>query len=190
MRKWGGEGQEPGSHLLGVGRAGPAALESAHPARGAPRQGLGLVQPASELLVRGGTPAQDVHLGGWTQSAPCSHPPHPHQLSESELTSPQWPESGFRMTWRLRRSCFTFRAQRGSARAGHRRTPPPLTDEERSGARPRTALRGGGHGRPSLRPQATLTSPAQPALQRGPLHWVSPWKHPAIPKARLQMAGF
>ena len=39
------------------------AQGGAHPAQGAPRQGLGFVQPASELLVRGGTPAQDVHLG-------------------------------------------------------------------------------------------------------------------------------
>lgn len=82
MSKWGRGRTEPGSHLLGSGGQGLRAQGGANPAQGAPRQGLGLVQPASELLVRGGTPAQDVHLGEWDPvSALLPITPSPTRLS-------------------------------------------------------------------------------------------------------------
>jgi len=188
-KKEGQGGGEPRSHLLRSGQ-GLRAQGGAHPAQGALPQGLGFVQPASELLVRGGTPAQDVHLGERDPvSALLPVTPSPTRLSR--LRTHLLHGVGVADTWMTLQEAqhrplhVQGPAWLGSAgaQADHA---PRLQDKAQGLPAQDSAARGwpsGGTG-PSKAP-GHLFSATQPCPSSvGPSHRSVPRKHPAIPTPR------
>lgn len=183
------DGRTEGTYLLPGESLG--AQGGAHSAQGAAGQVLGLAQLGTMGLVRGGTPAQDVLLGQRDRQLPvCPRLlPRPHPLQAPGLTSSRvW---GARVPGRpcrrLSTARFTFSAQRGSARRGHRRATRPACRTKRSGWRPRAALGTGGResgGAPQrLQDTSSLWGPHIPAPSAiGQLHRKPPRVPPHLSK--------